>query len=442
MTPGSPAAGIFADLDGDFLDENGDRWSARRLLGTAGEIARRVPPDAPAQVAIRSGSPAVVLASLLGLWRQGRYGLLLDPALKDERPSSSEDGRAALPSIPDATVGTEGGETGRPEAEGGMDAPALPADDSPFVAFRTSGSTGEPKMVLKKTFQFARQLEVEPGHLGLAGPLSVLSLVPAHHILGFLYGLFYPVRTGGRVAFSLGTGPQVWERIVREREPQLVVGVPSHYRYLSRVLERPLPRAVYLTSGAPLSQDVDEAFRRRAGSPLVQVYGSTEAGGIATRSGDETWRPLPGLRFKTDEEDRLWIASAWQEDPAGWNRTDDLAQAAGTGFRLLGRADSIVKVGGRRFSTEEVIRAAQAVPEIDQAVAVVYHRYGEPAVALFVTPRGAARPTSESVREALRTRLAAFKLPRTLRVLDALPMRGIGKVDAQALKKLAEPDSP
>jgi acyl-coenzyme A synthetase/AMP-(fatty) acid ligase len=113
-------------------------------------------------------------------------------------------------------------------------------------------------------------------------------------------------------------------------------------------------------------------------------------------------------------------------------------------FRLLGRADSVVKIGGRRFSTGEIVQAALAAPGVAQAHALAYDRFGEAAIALFVvaangTKAPAACPalSAADVRNHLASRLAKFKIPRTIHVLPELPTRGIGKIDEAALRALA-----
>jgi acyl-coenzyme A synthetase/AMP-(fatty) acid ligase len=215
-----------------------------------------------------------------------------------------------------------------------------------------------------------------------------------------------------------------------------------HYRLIAQALNEPLPEAVYLSSGGMLPASVGEAFQELAGWPIVQVYGSTEAGGIATRIGSGAWQPLPGLTWRAREDDgRLVIRSPWQDPPHSWHCLDDVVEPAAGGFALLGRADSVVKVGGRRFSLAEVVQAALSSPRVDQAQAVTYDRYGELAVALFVVAQRSSELTPADVRSFLAGRLAPFKVPRTIRVLNELPLRGIGKIDDVALRRLAVSDA-
>jgi acyl-coenzyme A synthetase/AMP-(fatty) acid ligase len=437
-----PLARTFSNSpDRVFLEEDRQKWRVGRLLSLAADIAAAVPPGSAARVAVRSRSAAFIVASLVGLWKTTRHPLLLDPALGDEAAGCGhlDPGMPTLvPAWEDPVAGEIAvAETGRGDFE-----PSFPAADDNILAFFTSGSAGEPKIVVKRDFQFQRQYDIEPAWLGLDGPIRTVSLVPSHHILGYIYGFNLPASTGGRVIFLPGSPPHAWIDAVRRERPSLVVGVPLHYRLISQALSEPLPEAVYVSSGGPLPVSVADAFYECGGWPIVQVYGSTEAGGIATRVGFGPWRPMPGVDWQMRGDDgRLMIRSPWQDDPGAWHCLDDVIEPAGEGFSLLGRADSVVKVGGRRFSLAEVVQAALSLPAIDQAHAVPYDRYGELAVALFVVARRPAELTSSDVRAFLAAKLAPFKVPRTIRVLDELPSHGIGKVDDLALRRAAASDA-
>ena len=440
MTTDPPGDWPFADPRRTALDQNGEAWDGSRILRLARAVSDRLPRGVRGTVAIRSRAPAFVEATLLAVWTKGCNALLLDPVLSYSWMASSFPEPVPTLTPADEADGRPGEIPVGPPADEPL-APARPRGNDPFLTVLTSGSTGEPKLVPKRWFQFERQFETEREQLGLSDPFTVLSLVPVHHILGFMYGIFYPLSSAGSAAFSLGTTPPVWLRRIRRLEPKLVVGVPSQYRLLVPIIDRPLPQAVYLSSGAPLPEALGREFQERAGSPIVQVFGSTESGGIALRTGDDPWRPIPPLRFRVDDADqRLWVAAPWLEQPDVWTPTDDAAVADADGFKLVGRVDSVVKVGGRRFSTDEIVRAAQTIPGVDQSVAVIYHRYGEPALALFVTPKSGATLTMGTLRDALSQRLVDFKMPRTLCVLDALPTRGIGKVDLEALRRRVDSD--
>ncbi len=434
-----PLACTFAGaLEHVFLVDDRQAWTVERLLSLAGDIDRSVWRDAGSRVAVRARSSAFIVASLLALWKQHRHPLLLDPAVGAEAAAGGyfEEG---MPTLVPAWEEPSSAEIAVDETRSGTFTASLPASDDTILAFLTSGSTGAPKIVTKRDFQLQRQFDVEPAWLGLPGPIHTLSLVPAHHILGYIYGINMPASTGGRVVFPAGSSPHAWIDAVRRERPTMVVGVPLHYRLIGQALAAPLPEAVYLSSGGMLPRSVAELFHERAGWPIVQVYGSTETAGIATRTGFGPWNPLPGLQWQVRDDDGcLVIRSPWQDPPSAWHQLDDLVEPSEGGFALLGRSDSVVKVGGRRFSLAEIVQMAQSSPLVEQAHAVTYSRYDELAVALFVVPRRPTSLTSAEVRSFMAERLAPFKVPRTIRVLDELPALGIGKVDDAALRLTAD----
>lgn len=426
-----------------FLDEDGEDWSGERLLKLAARLGRAIPADAGEVVGVCSPSAAFVVAAVLALWREERQPLVLDPNLRQEPEAvlARYPGLFVLadsPHYPLANTIPVPLLASQDQVE--PLEPAWPEGEQTAALFFTSGSSGEPKIVRKRAFQLYCQLEQELSWLEISTGLTVYSLVPPFHILGFVYGLFLPLLGQGRTAFSPGAPQAAWMDHLCRAEPHLVVGVPMHYRFLAKIPQGDFPRAFYFSSGAPLSPSTDEAFRQRTGQSIVQMYGSTETGGLAKRSGFGPWRPFPGLQWKIRAEDgRLMVRSPWQDMPQQWVTTDDVVQAEGEGFILLGRADSIIKVAGKRFSTNEVAAAARALPGVDRVAVVTYQRFGENAVSLFVTTQDGADPlTEQEIRRALAQTLALFKVPRSVHILEDLPRLSSGKVDSRALRRRAK----
>lgn len=432
--------GPLADLDAVFLREGGEAWTGRRLLGWARVMDELLPGLDGEVVGVSSSSGAFVCAAALALWSRGSTPLLLDPGLRGEtlalnseplfQRTLADGSRPLLPGLVQLVD--------PPMDDGGAPlTPRWPGELDEAARFFTSGSTGAPTVVRKLGRQLFAQMAMELSVLDIARGVSVHSMAPPFHILGFVYGLFLPLLGGGCAAFSHGELQQAWIRAIRERRPDLVIGVPMHYRLLARCADGPLPDATYFSSGAPMPPAVYAAFSEHAGHQIIQGYGSTETGGIARRADLGAWQPFPGLSWKVQPDTgRLVVRSPWQEDPDRWHVTDDVVEPEGEGFRLLGRADSVTKVAGKRFSVNEVVGAASAMEGVEQAEAVTYERYGEVAVALFVIPSPGATLEEDGVRQALARRLAAFKVPRTVRVLEELPRLSNGKADLRRLKEM------
>jgi len=167
-------------------------------------------------------------------------------------------------------------------------------------------------------------------------------------------------------------------------------------------------------------------------------YGSTELGGVAYRTWPHAYRPMPGVAWRIDApRDELFVTSPWgSSGQDAWVATGDAAEPEDDGgFRLLGRLDHVVKVGGKRFSTVEVEQALRAMPAVLDAAVFTYVRFGETAIAAAVVGEPGAAGEA-GVRAFLSERLAPYKLPRTILFLPALPRGSHDKVDAQALRAL------
>jgi acyl-coenzyme A synthetase/AMP-(fatty) acid ligase len=398
---------------------------------------------------IAFGQPGWILAALLAAWGARRRLLLFDPGLRREAEvlrrmysgiciyadaGPSSDGRVVVGETLAASVAAAA-------------LPAwltLPAPDEPFAALLTSASTGENKLIDKLGFQIYRQADALTSVLALPARSRVLSFVPPYHLLGFVYGLVLPLVLGGETVVATELAGAAMLELLAKYRPDLVVGTAAHYRFLVKAAATAktplLPSAtLFLSSGAPLDPAVAEAFASHYGTPVRDFYGSTELGGVAFRTWPESYRAMPGVRWRIDAETAcLEVMSPWAGGAEGaWLSTDDAAEPVGEdGFRLLGRLDHVVKVGGKRFSSVEVEQALRAMPGVAEAAVFPYLRFGEPAIAAAISPESGAVLNQATARAFLAERLASYKLPRTILVLAALPRGSHEKIDYQALRAL------
>jgi acyl-coenzyme A synthetase/AMP-(fatty) acid ligase len=439
-------ASLTRDL-GRILFRTRDRaWTAGEILGAA-EHLRTTVAASQGPIGVAFAQPGLVLAALLAGWATRRHVLLIDPGLKRE----AEIVRRIYPGI---RIYADGGPATDDRIAVGdalaASAPAtappewltLPTDGEPFASLLTSASTGQNKVIAKRAFQMFRQAEALASVLALREHSRVLSFVPPYHLLGFFYGLVLPLVHGAETVLATElTGLAMVELLVKYR-PDLVVGTATHYRFLVRATERTAlqPSAtVYLSSGAPLDPTVAEAFASRFGTPVQDFYGSTELGGVAFRAWPAPYRAMPGVQWRIDAETAaLEIQSPWASPAQGaWLSTDDAAELAGDdGFRLLGRRDHVVKVGGKRFSSVEVEQALRSLPGVAEAAAFPYARFGEPALAAAVAPEPGVSLNETAVRACLAEHLASYKLPRSILVLARLPRGSHDKIDYPALRAL------
>jgi acyl-coenzyme A synthetase/AMP-(fatty) acid ligase len=439
------AAAFTHDLGRTLARDRVRVWTAAQILGAA-EVLRPVFQAGKGPLGIAFGEPGWILAALLAAWAARRRPVLFDPGLKREaevlrnlhpgiriytdRASSGGDRISVVESL-----------LASQPAAATPDWFTIPADNESFAALLTSASTGENKVIDKQGFQIYRQAEALASVLALPTRSCALSFVPPFHLLGFFYGLVLPLVLGGKTVVATELSGAAMAELQVKYRPDLVVGTATHYRFLARAAERVGARpssAIYLSSGAPLDPAIAEAFASKFGKSIRDFYGSTELGGVAFRAWPEPYRAMPSVRWRIDAETAsLEVMSPWGGAAGTWIATGDAAEPAGEdGFRLLGRLDHVVKVGGKRFSTLEVEQVLRAMPKVAEAAVFPYQRFGEPAIAAAITAESGAVLDHATVRAFLGERLAAFKLPRTILLLATLPRGSHDKVDYRALRVL------
>jgi acyl-coenzyme A synthetase/AMP-(fatty) acid ligase len=197
-------------------------------------------------------------------------------------------------------------------------------------------------------------------------------------------------------------------------------------------------RSAFASSSAPLSAALRQRFNELSGCRLTDIYGSTEAGGIAYRHQDGPWTVQPHVEIRIDEEKALWVRSPSVsfETEEGFYRIGDLVEPADGGFILIGRKDDVVKVGGRRIALGEVQAAFEACEAVQRAAVLSIERRGALRLVAFLEPSDRASLDVDAVKQFVRARLADHKIPGIVRVLDKLPVTSSGKLARQELTAL------
>lgn len=364
--------------------------------------------------------------------------------------------------------------------------PATPDRDDVAALFYTSGTTGRPKGAALT-------------HVALVGQTSAAALWPVHlrddevvvalpvaHIMGFvtLMGL---ATAGIRTYFLPRFRADDVLDALESRRSSGFVGVPAMYRMMleAGAAHRDLRSVRVWMSGADvMPPELAREFKRFGASarlPLigdvgeaafVEGYGMVEVGGgvaakvsppfVSLGIGDAVGFRLPGYRFKVvDEDDRpvgmgglgeLWVkgpgvlrgywnapeATAEAMAPDGWLRTGDLVRVGPMGTVVFcGRRKHTIKSGGYSVYPLEVEVALEDHPDVVEAavVGIPDRKLGEVPAAAVLLRRGARADEAELLAWAAE-RLAAYKAPRRVVVVDELPRTGTEKVQKERLTEL------
>lgn len=392
--------------------------------------------------------------ALYGAWHAGKEVYL--PG--DAQPATLQ---RLLPVV-DACAGALPGAVQPREAAGSEIAcPALDLRATRLVVY-TSGSSGEPVAIHKQLAQLDAEIHTLQAAFGervdAAGPAAVYATVSHQHIYGLLFYTLWPLAAGR---------PFVAERIVYPEEmaarlgarSSVLVSSPAHLKRLPETLDwrsaRTGLRAVF-SSGGPLAPEASQAAHELMQQSPIEVFGSSETGGIAWRQraahGDR-WQPLPGIEWRLDE-DLLAVRSPHLADDQWWQTADRvraLDVSEGGGFVLLGRADRIAKIEEKRVSLTAVESALMGLAEIVEAKAVVLASPAGPRLAVVAVPSDAGwavlqqhgkRALNERLRAALLQGVERVALPRSWRYVHALPVNAQGKSTEALLSVLFRPVLP
>jgi malonyl-CoA/methylmalonyl-CoA synthetase len=244
-----------------------------------------------------------------------------------------------------------------------------------------------------------------------------------------------------------------------------MMGVPTFYtRLLSEpALSREAVKSVrvFISGSAPLLADTFDEFERRTGHRILERYGMTETGMIASnplhgeRRAGTVGLPLPSVSVRiSDAQNGIGIVEVKGPNvfKGYWNMPDktkaefrddgyfitgDMGQLEADGYlRLVGRAKDLIISGGLNVYPKEIEEAIDALPGvIESAVFAIPHPdFGE-AVAAAVTLEKDATLTPDSIIAALREQLAAFKTPKRVYILNELPRNAMSKVQKAALRE-------
>lgn len=318
--------------------------------------------------------------------------------------------------------------------------------DEELLRLYTGGSTGTPQLWSKTGTNLLAEALFLTAHFGLSPTDRIVATISPAHIYGLLYSVLLPLVSGASVVEGTPSFPEEILRSVREREATVLVSVPPHYRALRGKGSLGASLRLAFSSAGMLDAGDNAEFCRHNGAGIVEVYGSTETGGIGlrNRARDETgftpyatidWHILDG---------RLLIRSPYlspglPRDAEDFFLTGDRIEPDGmTGFQLKGRADSITKVGGKRVDLEEIRGVVRQIKGVADCLVLALPEAGGREHRIAALVAGEAVEV-EAIRAALAARFEPYGLPRALRVIDRLPVKDNGKIDREAVLRMFAP---
>jgi acyl-CoA synthetase (AMP-forming)/AMP-acid ligase II len=321
------------------------------------------------------------------------------------------------------------------------DAAALPPETR--LLKLTSGSTGLPKAIaaseanlLADCVNICSTMDIRPGDVNFGA-------IPMSHSYGFSNLVSPLLVQGTAVVMSNDYLPESVGTLCDRYQCTVVPAIPMVFEHLAAAATSELASVhTFISAGAPLPPATSLKFQERFGRPIHNFYGCSECGGI-TYDG----RAMRNVTLAA-ESSRLTIAggnvtlgylhdaSNFEPFESGRFVADDLVEIGDDGEVVLtGRASELINTAGKKVNPREVEQIILQIDGVRQAKV-----YGEPAGArgevVAVAVVASADVTREAVREFCRARLAPHKVPRIVKLIDAIPVDERGKVRRSALAAL------
>ena len=459
---------------GELIEETGGALR-RAGYGPTARFAVVMPNGAPLAATVFALAANAAVAPLNPGYRAEELEFYLSDLQADALILAEGDAGPAGPvaaalDIPVATLKAESSRPGGFELDLptiGAPAPdAAPSPDDTALLLHTSGTTSQPKLVplsganlCASAHNIATVLKLEPED-------RCLSIMPLFHIHGLIAAVLASFAAGSTVVCSPGFNALKLFGWMAEAKPSWITAVPTmHQAMLARAARNRETIAAtklrFLRSSsaalpAPVMTELESVFD----APVIEAYGMTEAahqmasnpippgkrkpGSVGRAAGPEiAILTETGTLLTAGEVGEVAIrgtnvtrgyehnadanAAAFTGD---WFRTGDLGRLDTDGYlTLTGRLKEIINRGGEKISPREVDDALAQHPAVGQAVtfAVDHDSLGQDVAAAVVLREGAEAQPAE-LRAFLADRLADFKVPRRILILDSIPTGATGKL--------------
>jgi long-chain acyl-CoA synthetase len=343
--------------------------------------------------------------------------------------------------------------------------------DDTAVLLYTSGTTGTPKGAELTHDNLLRNAEITVGLFGLNEHSVTLGALPLFHAFGQTCALNATISVGGCLTLiPRFDGGKALEILERDRVT-VFEGVPTMY---AAMLNH--PRAdetdvsaleVCVSGGAALPVEIMRAFEQKFGCQILEAYGLSETSPVASSNRRDRVRkpgsiglPIDGVEMRVIDDGGTEVpqgdvgeiairghnimkgywkrpeATADAIDRDGWFKTGDLARVDEDGdFFIVDRKKDMVIRGGYNIYPREVEEVLYEHPDVRQAavIGIPHRELGEEVAAAIVLKTG-AHSTPGELREFVKQRIAAYKYPRHVWIVDELPVGPTGKILKREIK--------
>lgn len=319
--------------------------------------------------------------------------------------------------------------------------------ERPCIEFFTSGTTGERSTIEKSIGHLEQDTDAEERIWGeQVDNTCFFGTVSQQHIYGLLLRLMWPLCSGKPFYGDLLMYPDDFrDAVERTSDDAVLVTSPSHLKSFVRsgVTGELSDRIrMVFSGGGTIPAEVSDQAHEQLGYYPLDVFGTTETGGIAWRTSDATaWNTFNNVETDIDNDGCLLVRSPAVSTSENWYATGDLAEKHDGSFVLGGRADRVIKIAGTRVSLPEMEDLLDDDDRVDEAVAISIEpddpTTDRTTVGMIIKPVDETTDTSSlesELNETISDHFPSVALPKQWVFLDDLPKDQLGKPQYDELR--------
>ena len=306
------------------------------------------------------------------------------------------------------------------------------------ILFFTSGSSGFPVGAFKTKDNLENEVESLKKILIQKKIKRVVVTVPFVHIYGILAGLLLPMALGD-ITLIVKEDFLPYELLEEaNHQDTLVITTPVFIKALGKLTDDiNLKNTLFISSTAPLSIKDIALFEQKYSTNVMQLFGSTETGGIAYKLGQTTlWKPLDGVVVET-KNDKLSIKSKFiskyllkdrLEEVTQPYQTEDIVHINDNGFELIGRSNKLIKIAGKRISALQIERILEEIPEINKAIVELkYKQELLRSEQILITLEASKQIEKKTIKEKISQYYGIITIPFSLKYVEKINYSAMGK---------------
>jgi acyl-CoA synthetase (AMP-forming)/AMP-acid ligase II len=426
-------------------------------------------------VALRLRNRVEFVVLIFACWRLGATVTPVNPSLTEAEVVRQLEASGARLLVVEDGVRTPGGvatlAVGNLYAKGpGWDGPPQVDPSALALLIFTSGTTGVPKGVMLDHANLDAMAEMGRQALHIGQTDRCLLILPLFHVNGIVVSVLTPLLAGASVVIAERFDPATFFDLVEGEGPTFFSAVPTIYTMLAALPDEVVPDTSSVRFGicgaGPASAELLGRFEARYGFPLIEGYGLSEATCASTinpvdgeRRAGTVGITFPGQQIRIVDEAGTDVATGVDGEVIvagpnvmrgclgradetarviidGWLHTGDVGHLDTDGYlTLVGRSKDMIIRGGENIYPKEIEDVLTSDPTVLEAavIGVPDDKWGE-TVAAYVQPRPGRTINPEVLHALCARKLAGYKRPTSITMMDAIPKNPVGKTDKAPLR--------